>query len=91
MYITQIKVATPKVYSIPDKCLFGEEDDPRLGNPEDIIDERMIQELEEEERKKVMLLEKRKEINIVKEEIKTLQTKMEGLMKEYNELNINFA
>ena len=91
MYITQIKVATPKVYSIPEKCLFKEEDDPRLGNPEDIIDERMIQELEEEERKKNMLLEKRKEMNVVKDEIKILETKLEVLMKEYNELNINFV
>lgn len=87
IYITQIKIAEHKVYSIPEKCLFNEDDDNRLSLPEDIIDNEMIKEIKAEEDKKEKLLLKRNEINMVKNEKKILEEKLEVLKDEYDKIN----
>lgn len=89
LYITQIKLASPKVYSIPNECLFNDEDDSRLSLPEDIIDTEMIKEIEKEEMKKENLRTKREEMNKIKEEIKGLEEKLGILKNEYDEIESN--
>ena len=90
VYITQIKLAKSKLYSIPSECLFIEgEDEPetRLSLPSDIIDERMIQEIKDNELNKEKLSEKRKEIDKIKVEINSQNLVLETLLKEYDELD----
>ena len=87
VYITQIKLAEHKIYSIPDKCLFSEYDDNRLSLPEDVIDTEMIKEIESEKIKNDELQTKRNEINIVKNEIKILEEKLQLLKGEYDKIN----
>ena len=87
IYITQIKLSEHKIYSIPNECLFNEEDDTRLTLPEDIIDEEMIKEIKAEEEKKQKLLLKRDEINKIKNEIKVLEENLEILNREYDKIS----
>ena len=55
-----------KIYSIPNECLFNEEDDERLTLPEDVIDEEMIKEHRTRKIKNEKLQQKRDEINKIK-------------------------
>lgn len=82
VYITQIKKVEHKNYSISDICLFNEEDDYRLSLPEDIIDNEMIKEIEEETLKKEKLQMKR-------DEIKDMESKLQLLKNEYDKINID--
>jgi hypothetical protein len=85
MYITQIKIAGPRVYSIPDKCLFSDHDS-RLSNPEDIIDEHMIKEIELEGEKEKARHVKRTELKNTKDAITKLEEKYTTLKNEYEQI-----
>lgn len=87
IYITQIKIAEHKIYSIPNECLFNDEDDYRLSLPEDVIDTEMIKEIEKERIKQEKLEEKRNEIISVKNEIEVLQSKLDQLKNDYDKIN----
>jgi predicted secreted protein len=87
VYITQIKLTDHKMYSLHKECLFNEEDDYRLSPPEDVIDNEMIKEIEGEKIKLDALQAKRKEMNEIKNEIKSLETKLELIKEEYAKIN----
>ena len=91
MYITQIRLGTPKLYNIPSECMFKDDEiDARLSHPDDILDDEMIRSLKDTELKQIQLSKKREEIKLVKDEIKSMNEKLQGLLGEYDILDDKF-